>query len=110
MSRRRDAALALAVLVPVVGAVGVLDAPVDPVAVGVGATGALSLELLLARRRATVRRVWARPAVQTGAVAAALVGAFLLTRHLGPWVLSAMAGGLVAYLLFLGALAARDRL
>lgn len=110
MSRRRDAALALAVLGPVVSAGVVLDAPLDPSAAAVGAAGALLLELALLRRRALVRRVWERPTVQAGCVAGALVGTAVLARVVGPRALTALAGGLCAYLAVLGALAVRDRL
>lgn len=110
MSRRRDAALALAVLGPVVWAGVALDAPLDPVAAAVGAAGALLLELALLRRRALVRRGWERPGVQAGSAAGALVGAAVLTHVAGPRVLTVLAGGLGAYLALLGTLAARDRL
>lgn len=105
MSRRRDAALALLVLGPTVAVGG----PFDPAAAGAGAVGALALELALSRHRALVRRVWERRSVQAGAVVAALVGGAALTRVVGSAVPSALAGGLVAYLALLGALAARDR-
>ncbi|MFB6168016.1 MAG: hypothetical protein ABEJ43_04140 [Haloferacaceae archaeon] len=105
---RRDAALALAVLVPVVWAGAALGAPLDPVAAAVGAAGALLLELALTRRRTAVRRVWERPAVQAGCVAGALAGAAVLVRAAGPLVLTVLAGGLVAYLAVLVALAAQD--
>lgn len=109
VSRRRDAALALAVLGPVVLLGVVLDAPLDPVAAAAGAAGALLLELALLRRRVAVRRVWERPLVQAGSVAGALAGAAVSVSVAGPRVLTVVAGGLGAYLALLCALAARDR-
>ena len=66
---RRDAALALVVLVPVAGAAVVLEAPPAPSAVVLGAGGVVVLEGLLSLRAARVRSIWADRRVQaTGAV------------------------------------------
>ena len=109
MGRRRDAALALVVLVPVVGAGIALGAPLDPVAATLGAAGALVLELALSRRRSAVRRVWERRVVRAGSVVAALTTATVLAVVV-PRASTVLAGGLVAYLALLGTLSARDRL
>lgn len=105
MSRRRDATLAAVVLVPVFTVGG----PLDPIAAGAGAVGALTLEVAFSRRRTLVRRVWERRIVQALAVVGTLVCGAVLTRVVGGQVPSVLAGGLVAYLALLGALSVRDR-
>jgi CDP-diacylglycerol--glycerol-3-phosphate 3-phosphatidyltransferase len=109
VSRRRDAALTLAVLVPVVSAAATLGAPIDPLTVGIGAGGALLFEAALCRRRAAVRRAWRRRDVQVGATTLALGGGAVGTLTVGTRALTALAAGLVAYLGLLAVVTVRDR-
>ena len=110
MSRRHDAALATLVLAPVLAASVAAGATPDPTAAGVGVAGAVVTEAALTRRRAVVRRVWARPTVRGGAVLGAFGGAALATTLVGPRALVALVAGLAAYLALLGAVTARERL
>lgn len=98
MGRRHDAALALGVLLAVGTAAALLDAPADPFAAGVGATGALAAEATLSRRSTLVRRVWERRGVQVGATTLALGGGVVGTLTVGPRALTALTAALVAYL------------
>jgi hypothetical protein len=110
VGRRRDAALAVAVLLPVGAAALAAGAPGSLAAAVAGAAGALAVEWVLSRpgRREAVRDRWDRPGVQTGAVVAGLLGAAAAWATVGAWTLTALVGGLVAYLALLGAVAVRD--
>ena len=110
MGRRRDALLALAVLVPAAGAVVALDAPVTPLPVAVGAGGALALEALLSLRAARVRAVWARPTVQAAAAVLGVGLSALAVLRFGPVAATALVAGLCAYLLVLAAVTLREAL
>jgi hypothetical protein len=99
---RRDAALTLAVLVPVAVAAIRLRAPRSPALFGAGVVGAVVLELLLSRRADRVRAVWADRRVQVLAVSVALAGGGALVSVAGAWVLTALLGGLCGYLAVLG--------
>lgn len=110
MGRRRDALLALVVLLPAAAAVVALDAPVTPFPVAVGAAGALALEALLSLRAARVRAVWERPAVQATAVALGIGLLAVAASLLGPAAATVLAAGLCAYLLLLAAVTLRDAL
>ncbi len=109
MSRRRDAALTLSVLLPVLAAGTTFGAPADPLAAAVGAGGALLGEAALWWRRALVRRVWERRAVQAGAATLALGGGAVGTLALGTRALTALAAGLVAYLGLLAVVTVNER-
>lgn len=109
MGRRRDALLALVVLLPAAAAVVALDAPVTPFPVAVGAA-ALALEALLSLRAARVRAVWERPAVQATAVALGIGLLAVAASLLGPAAATVLAAGLCAYLLLLAAVTLRDAL
>lgn len=109
MGRRRDAALALAVLTPTLAAGVALGAPLAADAVVVGAGGALATEWLLARDAARVRARWERPPVQAGAVVVGLALTGIAWTVVGAWALTAVAAGLVAYLALLGVLAGGER-
>jgi hypothetical protein len=110
MGRRRDALLALAVLLPAAAAVVALDAPVTLLPVAVGAGGSLALEALLSLRAAHVRAVWERPAVQAAAVVLGLVLSALAVLRFGPVAATTLTAGLCAYLLLLAAVTLRDSL
>lgn len=104
-SRHRDGVLAAAVTVGVLlvaRATGV-DATrllrIGPLLVG--AVGALALELLMARFPGVSRRLWSQPCVQALAVAVVLGGGVLLAVVVGPWVFSAVLGGLATYFVLL---------
>jgi hypothetical protein len=109
MGRRRDASLALAVALPAVAAVVVLDAPVTPVALVAGAAGALAVEALLSARASRVRAVWERPGVQLVAVVAGLALAAVGVSLAGPVAATVLAAGLLTYLVFLAVLTALGR-
>jgi hypothetical protein len=106
---RRDAGLTLLVLVPVAVAAVVLDAPLSPAAVAVGAGGTVLLELLLSVRAARVRAVWADRRVQALAVVVAIAGGVGFAVVVGPWALTALGAGLSAYLAVLAAVELRRR-
>ncbi|MDS0293171.1 hypothetical protein [Halogeometricum luteum] len=110
MGRRRDALLALVVLVPVAAAIVALDAPVTPLPVAVGAGGSLALEALLSLRAARVRAVWERPAVQAAALVLGGGLSVLAVLRFGPAAATALAAGLCAYLLVLAVATLRDAL
>ena len=99
--RHRDAVLASAVTlgVLVLARVRGVDTTtlLDPVALLVGAAGAVALELLMARFPDLSRRLWYRPRVQALAVVTVFVGGLLLATLTGPWVFGAVLGGLVTY-------------
>ena len=109
MGRRRDAALALFVLLVTAFLAAVAGAPLTPVPVVAGAAGTLLLEWLSQRRPRAVRRYWARPTVQAAAVLGTLLVAVGSAVLLGPAVLTALASGLLTYLGLLAALTLRDR-
>lgn len=73
----------------------------DPVALLVGAVGAVGLELLMARFPDLSRRLWYRPRVQALAVVTLFVGGLLVATLTGPWVFGAVLGGLVTYFVLL---------
>lgn len=107
--RRRDAALAAAPFVVVLGTVLVGLVRPEPAAILVGAALAVLAEAVAARRAAAVRAVWERPAVRVGATALAVLavaaGAFWPGGAADPHLVSLAAGGLGAYLLLLAAAA-----
>jgi len=107
---RRDAALTLVVLAPVVAAAVVLDAPISPTVVAFGAGGAVVVELLLSIDPPRVRAVWADRRVQAAAVVVGVVGGVGLAVVAGPWVLTALSAGLCTYLGLLGGHVAWQRL
>jgi len=109
VSRRLDAALALSVLLPVLAAGTTFGAPADPLAVAVGVGGALLGEAALSWRRALVRRVWERRAVQAGAATLALGGGAVGTLAVGTRALTALAAGLTAYLGLLAVVTVHER-
>jgi len=109
VSRRRDAALAIAVLVPVAAAVVLLGTPMTPEPVFVGVAGALALEIALSVRASAVRRLWARRTVRAASVAVAVVGSSLGVVVFGQASLLAVAAGLSTYLLLLAAVEFRSR-
>ncbi|EMA00195.1 hypothetical protein [Haloferax denitrificans] len=109
MTRRRDAALAGSVLVPVAAAAVLLRTPVTPEPVFVGVVGALALELALSVRASSVRRLWERRGVRVASVALAIVGTALGVAILGPASLLVVAAGLSTYLLLLAVVELRSR-
>ncbi len=109
VSRRRDAALALSVLLPVLAVGTTFGAPADPLAAAVGVGGALLGEAALSWRRALVRRVWERRAVQAGAATLALGGGAVGTLTVGTRALTALAAGLTAYLGLLAVVTVHER-
>jgi hypothetical protein len=109
VTRRRDAALALAVSVPLALRRWALGGGLEPTAVLAGVAGALTLEWVLSLDASRVRRVWEHRAVQAAAVAATAVGVALGVVAVGPWALTAVLAGLCAYLLVLLAVELRDR-
>ena len=98
---RPDDALTHLVLAPVTVAGVALGAPLAPAAVALGVGGTVVLELLLLRRRALVRAVWADRRVQVVAAVVAVGGGVALAVAVGPWVLTAVGAGLCTYLLLL---------
>lgn len=68
-----------------------------------GAAGAVVLECILGRRREAVRRWWARPGSKVGSLIGLAVGIAIGQRIDEAGTLSAVSGGLVAYLVVLGA-------
>ncbi|MFB6130523.1 MAG: hypothetical protein ABEJ28_06855 [Salinigranum sp.] len=109
MGRREDAALAGGALLAVGLAAGALAAPLDPTAALLGAVGAVALEWALSLEARRVREVWARLSVRLAAVALTAAGGAAATRVFGPRALSALGGGLGAYLLALGWVSIRER-
>jgi len=101
MTRRRDAALAGSVFVPVAAAVALLRTPVTPEPVFVGVVGALALEIALSLRASSVRRLWERRGVRAASAAVAAVGTALGVVVFGPASLLVVAAGLSTYLLLL---------
>jgi hypothetical protein len=95
---RRDAALTLGVLAPVIAAAVVLDAPFSPTVVALGAGGAVAVELLLSIDPSRVRAVWNDRRIQATAVVVGVVGGVGLAVVAGPWVLTALSAGLCTYL------------
>jgi hypothetical protein len=102
----RDGLLALPLVVGLAVIVALLGVPVTPTPVVVGVVVTLLLELLLATRAGTVRRLWRRPAVQVGGAAVLLGGLWLGWQTLGGRVLVVALVGLVTYLLLVGAVLA----
>lgn len=103
MGRERlaDAGLGAAALVVVLLTAGALEVRGHTLPLAAGVGGALVAEFALQRRRAAVRRAWARPVTK-----AATIGAFLAALALSLAVapttgLSLLAGGLVGYLALL---------
>lgn len=108
MGRRRDALLTVFVLGPLLAAGVLLDAPLDPFAVAVGAAGTLGFETLLSADAPRVRRAWDRPAVQAGAVVAAFAAAAVGVARVGPVAVTVLLAGLGTYLLVLAGASLRD--
>lgn len=96
-----DGGLAAACLLAVLGALAALDAPLDPVAAGLGGVGGVLVETALARRHAAAREAWARPRVKAAVVAAFLLLVAAAATAVPSAGLSALAGGLFTYLLML---------
>jgi hypothetical protein len=109
MSRRRDAALALVVLVPLLAVRLVLGGPPSPWAVAAGVVGSLVVEGVLSLDAARVRRVWRSRRVRAAAVVAAFVGVALGVSVAGTWALTAAVAGLCTYLLVLLVVELRSR-
>ncbi|WP_148413335.1 hypothetical protein [Haloferax sp. KTX1] len=110
MTRRRDAALAGSVLVPVAAAAVLLRPPVTAEPVFVGVVGALALEIALSVRASAVRRLWERRGVRVASVALAVVGTALGVAAFGPASLLAATAGLSTYLLLLAVVELGSRL
>lgn len=107
---RRDAVLAVVVLVIVAAVASLTRAPVTPTALVVGAGAAVAAELLLSRRSEWVRAVWSRRVVQATAVVVAIGGGVGLARLVGAWVLTALVAAVLTYLVILaGSVAWRHR-
>jgi hypothetical protein len=100
---RRDAALALVVLVPVAGTAVILGAPFAPSAIARGAGGTVVLEGLLSLRAARVRSIWSDRRIQSAGIVAAIGLALVGTTVAGPWALTALTAALCTYLGLLGA-------
>ncbi|CQR50377.1 MULTISPECIES: hypothetical protein [Haloferax] len=109
MTRRRDAALAGAMFVPVAAAAVLLRPPVTAEPVFVGVVGALALEIALSVRASSVRKLWERRGVRVASVALAIVGTALGVVAFGPTSLLVVAAGLSTYLLLLGVVELRSR-
>ncbi|ELZ98504.1 hypothetical protein [Haloferax sulfurifontis] len=109
MTRRRDAALAGAVLVPVAVAAALLRTPVTAEPAFVGVVGALALELALSMRASSARRLWERRGVRAASVALAIVGTALAVVVFGPASLLVVAAGLSTYLLLLAVVELQSR-
>lgn len=109
MGRRRDAVLALLVLVPAAAGLLLLAPPVRPEVVALGVGGTLVLEAASLAAGGRVRAVWDRPRVQFAAVGGTLVVAVAAATLFGPGVLVALVAGLLTYLGLLGAAELRDR-
>ncbi|GAB3019902.1 hypothetical protein [Natronobiforma cellulositropha] len=109
MGARTDGALAVFVLLAVAVGFVLTNASLSRGAFALGGLATLAFEAVTARRADAVRTYWERRPVQLGAVALAL-GCALVGAVVAPSsVLSAMAGALVAYLLFLGAVVSSAR-
>ncbi|NGM68112.1 hypothetical protein G6M89_03635 [Natronolimnobius sp. AArcel1] len=109
MGARTDAALTGFVLVAVAVGFVLTNASLSSHAFALGGLATLAFEALAARDADTVRAYWERRSVQTAAVALAL-GTVLAGAIVAPSsVLSAMAGALVVYVLFLGVVVGRRR-
>lgn len=109
VSRRRDAALALAVACLGAGALVWEGGPISTRSLAVGAAATLLAEALLTARSAFVRRHWADRRVRTLAVAGG-VALVAVAAVAGTDALSALVGGLVAYVVLLVAVSAWERL
>lgn len=73
----------------------------DPRLLGIGGTGALAIELVLARFPATSAALWGKQWIRVlGAGLVITAGGF--TAVVAPRLLGVLVGGLVAYLLLLG--------
>lgn len=102
MGTRTDAALALAALAAIVSLFVLVEAALAPAFAALGAVATVLFELLAARRRESIRRIWERPAVQVGSFAAAIGVAAVGARTAPSPVLSFCCGATVAYLIVLG--------
>jgi hypothetical protein len=102
--RLRDGLLAvaaLAVLLAVAVLAGAVDAVTDPTAALGGVVGSLLLEVVFLRYPERTHELWDRPLVQVVAFAlVAGVGLLAIQSGLG-WLLTALAWGLLTYLLLL---------
>ena len=108
-NRRRDAALAAAILAPAVVATSWLDASLSPAAVGAGVAGTLTLEALLSARADRVWAVWSNPAVRVGSAVCVAAVAAAGVALIGAAALTALVSGLMTYLLLLAFVTAADR-
>ncbi|KAB1188795.1 MULTISPECIES: hypothetical protein [Haloferax] len=109
MSRRRDAALALVVTVPVVVGVAILRPQATPSLVLLGVFGTLALEAALLRWQSRVRAVWERPRIQVVTVVATLTVVALAVEAVGANILVIVLSALATYLLLLASVELRDR-
>ncbi|QZX98619.1 hypothetical protein [Halobaculum rubrum] len=110
--RRRDALLALAATVtllltaPLLGLeLARLTGAASLAAAVVGAAGALGIELTMARRPSAARRLWADRRVRWGGTLLVALGGPAAVAvdggGVGPLVVAALLGGLIAYFLLL---------
>lgn len=111
-SRHRDAVLAAGATVALLAATRPLGLTLGSlltrpalVAAGVGAAGALAVELAMARFPDRARRLWADRRVRWTATLLVTVGgplaAVLVGRTLAPLVVACLLGGLLAYFVLL---------
>ncbi|WP_323675436.1 hypothetical protein [Halorubellus sp. PRR65] len=105
MSRLGDGALAAGVLAVVVALAAAGGVRASPFAFAAGAVGAVLLEGLLSARATVVEAVWARRTVRVVSVAVTVLAAAAAAAFRPKSGLSALAGGLVAYLLVLALVA-----
>lgn len=101
-----DAALTVLVAGATIGYVAGGDVSLAPAPALVGAVGALLVEVFLGQHHVLVREAWARRPVKAGAVLLG-VAAVLVGGQLAPTLaLSALLGGLLAYLAVLAGVTA----
>jgi len=107
---RRDALLALCVLVVCLGVLRVeraLGTLLSPVTLLAGVAVALLAEMVFLRS-GMVATLWERPSIQIGSTVTLLAGGLLSYLALGPPVLAALCWGLATYFCLLGALLLLD--
>lgn len=111
--RHRDGLLALATLAALLAVsvwAGLAVDPLDPAPAVAGTLGALALEVVFLRYPDRTRALWARSAVRGPSVLLVVGGALVAARTgAGPFVVAALAWGLVAYLVLLAAVLAGIR-
>ncbi|MFP8951607.1 hypothetical protein ACLI4Z_01365 [Natrialbaceae archaeon A-arb3/5] len=109
MGARTDAALTVFVLIAVAVGFVLTNAALSRLAFALGSLATLAFEAVAARDPVIVREYWERTSVQAASVILALGGVLVGASVAPSSVLSAMAGALVAYLLFLGTVVGRRR-